>query len=54
VLAQAKSWPAAVETYAKILERKDLTLGNRLEALARRGVAQFNARDIIAAAPQNE
>src|SRR6185312_12057782 len=33
----------------KILDRKDLTLGDRLEALARRGVAQLNARDIIAA-----
>ncbi len=49
VLAQAKNWPAAVDTYGKILERKDLGLGDRLEALARRGVAQFNARDLLAA-----
>jgi tetratricopeptide (TPR) repeat protein len=49
VLATAKNWPAAIETYGKILERKDLTLGDRLEALARRGVAQFNAKDILAA-----
>lgn len=49
VLAEAKSWPAAVDTYGKILERKDLTLGDRLEALARRGVAQLNAHDVLAA-----
>ncbi len=49
VQAQAKNWPAAVETYAQILARKDLGLGDRLEALARRGVAQFNAHDVIAA-----
>jgi len=49
VQAEAKSWPAAVDTYGQILARKDLGLGDRLEALARRGVAQFNAHDIIAA-----
>jgi tetratricopeptide (TPR) repeat protein len=49
VLAEAKNWPAAVDTYGQILQRKDLTLGDRLEALARRGVAQLNARDVIAA-----
>ena len=49
VLAQAKNWPAAVDTYAQILARKDLTLGDRVEALARRGVAQFGAHDLIAA-----
>ena len=49
VQAQAKNWPAAVDTYAQILARKDLGLGDRLEALARRGVAQFNAHDLIAA-----
>jgi len=49
VQAQAKNWPAAVETYGTILGRKDLTLGDRIEALARRGVAQFGAHDLIAA-----
>lgn len=49
VLAEFKSWPAAVETYGKILERKDLTLGDRLEALARRGVAQLSAHDVLGA-----
>ena len=49
VQAQAKNWPAAVETYGTILARKDLTLGDRIEALARRGVAQFGAHDLIAA-----
>jgi tetratricopeptide (TPR) repeat protein len=49
VQANAKNWAAAVDTYGQILARKDLTLGDRLEALARRGVAQFSARDLIAA-----
>ena len=49
VQAEAKDWPAAVDTYGQILARKDLGLGDRLEALARRGVAQFNAQDILAA-----
>lgn len=49
VLAQAKNWPAAVETYGQILQRKDLTLGDRVEALARRGVAQLGAHDLLAA-----
>jgi tetratricopeptide (TPR) repeat protein len=49
VLAAAKSWPDAVDTYGRILERKDLGLGDRIEALARRGVAQFNNKDVLAA-----
>ena len=49
VQSNAKNWAAAVDTYGQILARKDLTLGDRLEALARRGVAQFSARDVIAA-----
>ena len=49
VQAQAKNWPASIDTYAQILSRADLTLGDRLEALARRGVAQFEAKDLIAA-----
>jgi tetratricopeptide (TPR) repeat protein len=49
VLSEAKNWPAAVDVYGQILLRKDLTLGDRLEALARRGVAQFSAKDILAA-----
>ena len=49
VLSQAKNWPAAVDTYAQILARKDLGLGDRIEAMARRGVAQFSAHDLLAA-----
>ena len=49
VQSQAKSWPDAVDTYGQILQRKDLCLGDRIEALARRGVAQLNAGDILAA-----
>lgn len=46
---QAKSWPAAVDTYGQILARTDLGLADRLEALARRGVAQLGAGDLLAA-----
>ncbi len=49
VQSQAKSWPEAVDTYGQILQRKDLLLVDRIEALARRGVAQLNAGDILAA-----
>lgn len=49
VYAQAKNWPAAADTYAQILQRKDLGLADRLEAMARRGVAQFEQKDLVAA-----
>ncbi|MDB4966878.1 MAG: hypothetical protein JWN44_2567 [Myxococcales bacterium] len=49
VYGEAKNFAAAADTYAQILQRKDLTLGDRLEAMARRGVAQFNQKDVIAA-----
>src|SRR5207245_4352811 len=49
VYGEAKNYAAAADTYAQILGRKDLTLGDRLEAMARRGVAQFNQKDVIAA-----
>jgi tetratricopeptide (TPR) repeat protein len=49
VYGEAKNFAAAADTYAQILQRKDLSLGDRLEAMARRGVAQFNQKDVIAA-----
>jgi hypothetical protein len=49
VNAAQKNWAAAAETYATILGRKDLTLSDRVEALARRAEAQFGLRDLGAA-----
>jgi tetratricopeptide (TPR) repeat protein len=49
VYADAKNFAAAVETWAQVLARKDLSLADRIEAMARRGVAQFSLRDYIAA-----
>ena len=49
VYSEAHNFAAAGDTYAQILTRKDLTLGDRLEAMARRGVAQFSQKDVIAA-----
>lgn len=46
---EARNFAAAADTYAQILARKDLTLGDRIEAMARRGVAQFSQKDVIAA-----
>ncbi len=44
-----KNWSASVELWKQVLSRKDLTLSDRVEALARRGEAQFNLRDFGAA-----
>ncbi len=49
VYNEAKNFAAAADTYAQILARTDLSLGDRVEAMARRGVAQFSQRDLIAA-----
>ena len=40
------NWPAAVEAWSEVLARKDLTLSDRIEATARKGVAQLNAKDL--------
>jgi tetratricopeptide (TPR) repeat protein len=49
VHADAKNFSAAADTWAQVLGRKDLGLADRLEAMARRGFAQFSLRDYIAA-----
>jgi tetratricopeptide (TPR) repeat protein len=49
VQSDAKSFAAAAATWADVLARKDLGLADRLEAMARRGVAQFELRDWIGA-----
>jgi TolA-binding protein len=44
--AEKKNWPASAEVFARILERSDLSADDRIEALARRGFAQFNLDDL--------
>lgn len=49
VYGELKNWTSAADVYAQILERSDTTLSDRLEAMSRRGVAQFNLKDLGAA-----
>jgi TolA-binding protein len=44
--AELANWPASAQTFAQILERKDLSSDDRLEALGRRGYAQFQLKDL--------
>ena len=44
--AEIANWPASVQVYAQVLDRKDLTADDRLEALSRRGFAQFQLKDL--------
>lgn len=48
VFNDAKNFTAAADVYAQIATRKDLTLPDRVEAMARRGVAQFAQKDWMA------
>lgn len=43
--AEQGNWPASAEVFARVLERKDLNADDRIEAIARRGFAQFNLND---------
>jgi tetratricopeptide (TPR) repeat protein len=47
--AEQGNWPASAEVFARVLDRKDLTADDRIEAIARRGFAQFNLNDLDAA-----
>jgi tetratricopeptide (TPR) repeat protein len=47
--AELGNWSASGEVFARILERSDLTADDRIEAIARRGFAQFNLGDLDAA-----
>jgi tetratricopeptide (TPR) repeat protein len=44
--AETENWPASGEIFARLLERKDLTADDRIEAIARRGFAQFRLGDL--------
>ncbi len=46
VYAELKKWEAADDLYVELLKRADLTLSDRVEAMARRGVAQFNEKEL--------
>jgi len=44
--AEMGNWPASAEVLARVLDRRDLTADDRLEALGRRGYAQFQVHDL--------
>jgi tetratricopeptide (TPR) repeat protein len=44
--AELGNWPTSANIFAQILERKDLTADDRIEALGRRGFAQFQLKDL--------
>jgi TolA-binding protein len=43
--AEMGNWPTSAALFARILERKDLTADDKIEAMARRGFAQFQLHD---------
>ena len=44
--AEMGNWPASATVFAEILERKDNTADDKIEAYARRGYAQFQLKDL--------
>jgi len=44
--AEQGNWPSSAEVFARLLERKDLNSDDRIEAISRRGFAQFNLNDL--------
>lgn len=44
--AEMGNWPTSAAHFALLLERKDLTADDRIEAMARRGFAQFQLKDL--------
>jgi TolA-binding protein len=44
--AEQGNWPASAEVFARVVDRNDLTADDRIEAIARRGFAQFNLNDL--------
>jgi TolA-binding protein len=44
--AEQNNWPASAEVFARVLDRSDLNADDRIEAIARRGFAQFNLNDL--------
>jgi tetratricopeptide (TPR) repeat protein len=46
--AEINNWAASAEAFGHVLERSDLALGDHVEALARRGLAQYQLKDLPA------
>jgi TolA-binding protein len=44
--AETENWPTSGEIFVRLLDRKDLTADDRIEAMARRGFAQFKLGDL--------
>ena len=44
--AELGNWPTSATTFAQILERKDLNADDKIEAMGRRGYAQFQLKDL--------
>jgi len=44
--AEMENWTASAEVFSLILQRKDLTADDKMEALGRRGFAQFKLKDL--------
>ncbi len=44
--AELENWPASAEVFARLLDRKDLSSDDRIEAIARRGYAQLKLVDL--------
>ncbi len=44
--AEQGNWPTSGEVFIRLLERKDLNADDRVEAMARRGFAEFNLKDL--------
>lgn len=44
--AEQGNWPASAEVFAQILQRQDLNADDKIEALGRRGFAQFRLKDL--------
>jgi TolA-binding protein len=44
--AELGNWPTSATIFAEILQRKDLNADDKIEAMARRGFAQFQLKDL--------
>jgi TolA-binding protein len=44
--AEMGNWPTSATLFAELLQRQDLTADDKIEALARRGFAQFQLKDL--------
>lgn len=47
--AEVNNWASSAEAFGHVLERSELALGDRVEAMARRGLAQYQLKDLPAA-----